>query len=115
MRIFSTAPEGNEMAELENARYINLALRQIEENIEWLKTANKPVQAVMTHIDILVSLAKRFPVNANLLIKKEKVQEWKNVFNDWFERCGNKIPAKYREGIKTNSDELFIQLEQYGH
>ena len=77
MRIFSTAPEGNEMAELENARYINLALRQIEENIEWLKTANKPVQAVMTHIDILVSLAKRFPVNANLLIKKEKVQEWK--------------------------------------
>ena len=68
MRIFSTAPEGNEMAELENARYINLALRQIEENVEWLKTANKPVQAVMTHIDILVSLAKRFPVNANLLI-----------------------------------------------
>lgn len=56
-----------------------------------------------------------FPVNANLLIKKEKVQEWKKVFNDWFERCGNKIPAKYREGIKTNSDELFIQLEQYGH
>ena len=112
MRIFSTAPEGNEMAELENARYINLALRQIEENIEWLKTANIPV---MTHIDILVSLAKRFPVNANLLIKKEKVQEWKKVFNDWFERCGNKIPAKYREGIKTNSDELFIQLEQYGH
>ena len=53
MRIFSTAPEGNEMAELENARYINLALRQIEENIEWLKTANKPVQAVMTHIDII--------------------------------------------------------------
>lgn len=72
MRIFSTAPEGNEMAELENARYINLALRQIEENIEWLKTANKPVQAVMTHIDILVSLAKRFPVNANLLIKKRE-------------------------------------------
>ena len=102
------------MAELENARYINLALRQIEENIEWLKTANKPVQAVMTHIDILVSLAKRF-CQCKLLIKKEKVQEWKKVFNDWFERCGNKIPAKYREGIKTNSDELFIQLEQYGH
>ena len=43
MRIFSTAPEGNEMAELENARYINLALRQIEENVEWLKTANTSI------------------------------------------------------------------------
>ncbi len=115
MKIFSTAPEGNEMAELENARYINLALRQIEENVEWLKTANKPVQAVLTHIDILVMFAKRFPVDANLLIKKDKVQEWKAVFNAWFERCGSKIPAKFREGIKTNGDELFKELEQYGH
>ena len=27
MRIFGTAPEGNDMADLDNARYINLALR----------------------------------------------------------------------------------------
>ena len=115
MKIFSTAPEGNEMAELENARYIKLALKQIDENIEWLKTANKPTQAVLTHIDILVMLAKRFTVDANLLIKKEKVQEWKNVFNDWFERCSSRIPAKFRNGIKANGDELFKELEQYGH
>ena len=29
MKIFSTAPEGNEMAELENARYINLAINKL--------------------------------------------------------------------------------------
>ena len=115
MKIFSNAPEGNEMAELESSRYINLALRQIEENIEWLKTAKKPVQAVLTHIDILVSLSKRFTVNANLLIKKDKVQEWKVVFYEWYERVNSKIPAKYREGIKQNADNLFAELEQYGH
>ena len=108
MKIFSTAPEGNDMADLENARYINLALKQIEQNVEWLRTTNKPVQAVLTHIDILVMLANKFSVNANLLIRKHKVQEW-------FDRCGNKIPAKYRDGIKANADELFAQLEQYGH
>lgn len=27
MRIFSTAPEGNDMADLDNARYMNLTLR----------------------------------------------------------------------------------------
>ena len=75
MKIFSTAPDGNEMADMANARYFNLAIKQIEENAEWLKTAN----------------------------------------NDWFERVGNKIPAKYRDGIKANGDELFKQLEQYGH
>ncbi|WP_315321299.1 hypothetical protein [Prevotella aurantiaca] len=115
MKIFSTAPEGNEMAELENARYINLAIKQIDQNIEWLKTTDKPTQAVLTHIDILVWLARRFNVNANLLIKKDKVQDWKKVFNEWFDRCGHKIPTKFREGIKTNSQELFKELEQYGH
>jgi len=115
MKIFSTAPEGNEMAELENARYFNLSLRHIEENAEWLKTASKPTQALLIHIDILVMLAKRFPIDANLSIHKDKVQEWKQIFNDWFERCENKIPAKFREGIKANGDELFKELEQYGH
>jgi len=115
MKIFSTAPEGNEMAELENARYFNLALRQIEENAEWLKTTDKPTQALLTHIDILNMLAKRFTIDANLSIRKDKVQEWKQIFNDWFERCGRKIPAKFREGIKANSVELFKELEQYGH
>lgn len=115
MKIFSTAPEGNEMAEMANARYFNLALKQIDENVEWLKTANKPVQALLAHIDILIMLAKRFTVDANLLIKKDKVQEWKQVFNDWFERCSKKIPAQYRDGIKANGEELFNELEKYGH
>ena len=77
--------------------------------------ANTPTQALLAHIEILLMLAKRFPIDANLSIKKDKVEEWKNTFNDWFERAGNKIPAKYRDGIKANGDELFKQLEQYGH
>ncbi len=32
-----------------------------------------------------------------------------------FERVGNKIPAKFRNGIKANGDELFKELEQYGY
>ena len=44
-----------------------------------------------------------------------KVKEWKKTFNDWFERVGNKIPTKFRDGIKANGDELFKELEQYGH
>ena len=115
MKIFSTAPEGNEMADMVNARYFNLAIKQIEENAEWLKTATKPTQALLANIDILIILAKRFTVDVNLLIKKDKVQEWKKIFNDWFERVGSKIPAKYRDGIKANGDELFKELEQYGH
>ena len=56
-KIFSTAPDGNEMADMANARYFNLAIKQIEENAEWLKTANKPTQALLAHIEILIMLA----------------------------------------------------------
>ena len=77
MKIFSTAPDGNEMADMANARYFNLAIKQIEENAEWLKTANKPTQALLAHIEILIMLAKRFPIDANLSIKKTKFKNGK--------------------------------------
>ena len=46
-------------------------------------------------------LAKRFTVDANLLIKKRKFRNGKNVLTIGFERCGSKIPAKFRDGIKS--------------
>ncbi|MEY9974762.1 hypothetical protein ABH966_005179 [Lysinibacillus sp. RC46] len=102
MRIFGIMPEDNEAAEFGNARYINLAIEEINKNNEWLKNSDKPYQAMLTHIDILVMLAKRFPVNANLLIKQYQTKEWRETFNEWFNRCEKKIPSKYREGIKAN-------------
>ncbi|MEK4424967.1 hypothetical protein [Solibacillus sp. FSL K6-1523] len=112
MKIFSTAPEGNEAAELENAHYIKLAIKKIDESKEWLENSNKPYQAMLTHVDILLMFAKKFPVNVNLLLKKEKIFEWKSTFDAWYERCNKKIPSKYREGIKANADELFDELIQ---
>ncbi|WP_234007737.1 hypothetical protein [Lysinibacillus sp. FJAT-14745] len=52
MKIFSTAPDGNEAAELENAHYFNLAISKIEESNEWLKKTEKPYQVMLVHIDI---------------------------------------------------------------
>lgn len=103
MKIFSTAPEGNEMAELENARYINLALKQIDENIEWLKTSNKPTQAVLTHIDVLVMLAKRFSVNANLLIKKRKFRNGRKFLTIGLNAAAIKF--------LSNSERVLKQME----
>ncbi len=115
MRIFSAEPEGNELAEAVGADYIKFSISTMDEFNEWLKKSDKTAQPTLAIVDILVILAKKYTVSANLLIKKDKVQEWKKTFNDWFERVGNKIPAKYRDGIKANGDELFKELEQYGH
>ncbi|MDM5248714.1 hypothetical protein [Lysinibacillus sp. G4S2] len=115
MRIFGTKPEDNDAAEKENARYIILAIEEINKSNEWLKNTDKPYQVMLTHIDILLMLARKFPVNANLLIKQYRTKEWKETFNEWFNRCEKKIPSKYREGIKANADELFTELEEYGN
>lgn len=115
LRIFGTKPEDNDAAEKENARYIILAIEEINKSNEWLKNTDKPYQVMLTHIDILLMLARKFPVNANLLIKQYRTKEWKETFNEWFNRCEKKIPSKYREGIKANADELFTELEEYGN
>lgn len=115
MKIYNTLPDGNDMADMASARYFNLSLKQIEENAEWLKNTNQPTQALLAHIEILTLLAKRFPVDANLCIRKDKIVEWKNIFDSWFARCSKKIPVNFREGIKNNGDELFKELEKYGH
>lgn len=115
MKIYGTKPEENEAAEMVFALYINLALEQINESNEWLKKAKEPYQVMLINIDILLMIANKFPVNANLLIKKYQIKEWKETFDEWFIRCGNKIPSKYRKGIKDNADELFERLENFGH
>lgn len=115
MKIFSTEPNGNEVAEYVGTEYIKFSIALIEDDIKWLKKTNDVAQPLLANIEILLLITKKYSTDANLLLKKNKVQEWKKTFNDWFERCGSKIPAKFREGIKQNADELFSELEQYGH
>jgi hypothetical protein len=115
MKIFSSAPEGNDIAQYVGVDYLKFSISTIEDVCDWMKNFDKITQPLLANIDLLIMIAKKYPVDANLLIEKDKIQKWKTVFNEWFERCGSKIPAKYRDGIKTNGDELFKELEQYGH
>lgn len=111
LKIYSAAPGGNQAADTAPAHYFNLAINKIKEESERMKTTDKPIQIMLAHIDILLHLADKFTERAHLLIKTKDVKEWKNTFDDWFERCGAKIPAKFRDGIKQSAGELFGKLE----
>ncbi|MGW9126427.1 hypothetical protein ACWGPW_15590 [Paenibacillus chitinolyticus] len=115
MKILSTAPEGNELAQYVGVDYIKFSISTIESVTDWMKKNDTIAQPLLANIDLLVMISHKYTTDANLLLEKRKIQEWKQVFNDWFARCESKIPAKYREGIKENGDELFKELEQYGH
>lgn len=112
MKIYSTAPEGNQMADLEPARYFNLAIQQIQEAEEWMKTTEEATQALLVHIDIFVYLSKKYPEMANRRVAKLNRNQIKETFYAWFERCGKKIPASFRDGVKESAEALFFELDK---
>ncbi|EWH11464.1 hypothetical protein KLA_15745 [Cellulophaga geojensis KL-A] len=115
MKIFSTEPNGNEVAEYVGTEYIKFSIELIEDDIKWLKKTKDIAQPLLANIEILLLITKKYSTDANLLLKKESIKDWKTVFYEWYERVNSKIPAKFKEGIKQNADELFAELEQYGH
>lgn len=112
MKIFSAAPNGNESADLEPARYFNLAIEQIKKITEWMKTADRAAQPLLVHLDTFVYLARKYPDTAELRIDGLNIPEIKTTFYDWYERCNKKIPKQFREGIKASADEIFKNLEE---
>jgi len=111
MKIYNTEPDGNEMANLEPARYFNLAIEQIEQITEWMKTSQDGVQPLLVHIDIFLYFSKKYPEMARRRAAKINVSLVESVFNDWFERNQKKISAKYRDGIKASANQLFLELK----
>lgn len=112
MKVYSILPEGNQMADLEPARYFNLAIKQILEIEEWLRTAEESCQPLLIHIDVFVYLSKKYPEMANRRVAKLNRAQIKETFYAWFERCGKKIPASFREGVKESADTLFSELDK---
>ncbi|MGY3793365.1 hypothetical protein [uncultured Aquimarina sp.] len=111
MKVFSSAPDGNEAADLAPARYFNLAIKQILEIEEWMRTAKQAAQPLLVHIDAFVYFSKKYPDMAKRRIRKIDIDQVKTTFDDWYERCSSKIPAEFRDGIRENADELFSELQ----
>ena len=111
MKIFNDKPDGNESADLEPARYFNVAIEQIIKITDWMKTADRAAQPLLFHIDMFVYLAEKYPDMASRRIEKLDLPEIKKTFYEWFERANSQIPQKLRAGIKSSADQLFLKLE----
>lgn len=111
MKVYSAAPDGNESADLEPARYFNLAIEQIKQITEWMKTADRAAQPLLLHLDMFLYLAKKYPGMAERRVMSLDIPDVKSTFYDWYERCNKKIPKQFREDIKISADEIFKSLE----
>jgi hypothetical protein len=112
MKIYSDAPDGNEVAINEPARYFNLALEQINKISTGLKTWEENAEPLLVHIDIFIYLGKKYPEMAKERLEDFNVNQARTAFFDWYERCKAKIPAKFRENTKTLGESLFSEMDK---
>ena len=67
-------------------------------------------QPLLVHLDMLLTIARKYPNTAAMCIYELKRKHLKDTFEVWWERNQKKIPKKYRTGIRQNADELFDEL-----
>ena len=115
MKAYGTGIYENDRADLVGLAYLHFSISQIEDVIEWMKGTDEPAQQLFWYLDMLLMIAKKFPGDANLKIKKQRVSEWQIIFNEWFVRAEKKLQKKYRDSIKNDSEKLFEEIKKYGH
>lgn len=115
MKVYGTGIYENDRADLVGLAYLHFSISQIEDVIEWMRGTDEPAQQLLGYLDMLLMIAKKFPDDAKLKIKKQRVSEWQIIFNEWFVRTEKKLQKKYRDSIKNDSEKLFEEIKKYGH
>jgi hypothetical protein len=127
MESYNTTPIGNQHADLMLGVYVNFAIDNINEIAEMYKTFNKPYHVMLIHIEILLLLCETYD-DERMYVKnkidpdlpewaksddphKIDLEDWKDSFYGWFERCKKQIPSKYHQDIESSANELFLKLE----
>lgn len=114
MEILNGKPEGNELAEAAAVDHIKYSIKMLDDIDDWMQTAKSPAQPMLAVIDILLYVGEKYPYDFNLLLRKNKIEQWKTTFNQWFNK-NKKIPDDIKNDIKISADVLFEKLEKYGH
>ena len=114
MKIYGSGFFDNERADLTGKVYIRLCLEEVEKAVNFLDS-DDPCQYLLAELDILLTLAKKFPDDVFTKVKKENLKKWEDKYFNWFNRNFEKIPEKYREEIQINAKKLFLELDEYAN
>ena len=109
-KYYKEGPFGSTVSDMEDAVYFNFAIKNLKEEAERMRSSDIPFQLMLAHIYVLLHLSKEFVISSQLLIKTEDVVDWQSAFDDWYEKCNKKIPAKFRQDVLDTSKKLFKDL-----
>lgn len=111
-RVYGIRPEDNTGADIVPDSYFYRIIKNIQEvqnrmDEDGFTDGRQPL---LVHLDIYLTLAKKYPINASANVGGIKRKSLKRTFDVWWEKNEKKIPKKYREGVRKNADNLFQEL-----
>ena len=59
---------------------------------------------------ILLLISEKSPSDLTKRSKESQVIQWRETFDNWFNRVEKKIPNEYRNSIRENANILFNKL-----
>lgn len=66
-----------------------------------------PEQGIIASLQCLRLLAIEFPKNVRLQFGRKDFEKAKAAFEQWYDKVQQKLPAKYREAIRTEAEMEF--------
>lgn len=111
-KVYGVNPEENTCADIVPLEYFYQAIADIKRIQPLLDEGKYDVgrQPLLVYLDIYLTLAKKYPTMASETVGKLKRKSLKVTFDSWWERNEQKIPKKYRLGIRENANQIFQDL-----
>ena len=66
--------------------------------------------AILISLFILLLISEKAPSDLTSRLKESQVIQWRETFDNWFNRVEKKIPNEYRNSIRENANILFNKL-----
>lgn len=111
-KVTGVRPENNTKADIIPIRFFLDALRQVEEAAETIENTeyDDGCQYLLVYLEHFLYICERYVNTSGAYIYKLKRKRLYEKWEAWWMRNEEKIPKKYRNGIRQYADDLFMRL-----
>jgi hypothetical protein len=111
MAIRGPGPFNSDNAFSEFGVVVTILAERVDRAINVLKEQPWPIDPVVHCLIVcLVALGKAYPQGLNASLDPRRVNAWREAYFAWLDQVEKRLPAKYREEMRSGAEKAFAQL-----
>lgn len=107
MSYWGDGPEDSDFAFAAVAVAILRIKKKMLEDFEIIQEKSYPEQSIVASLVCLRLLGEQFPKALSVHFRKKDFEKAKIMFEDWYQKCADKIPRKYRKTLLEKAQAEF--------